>query len=146
MNEEITTTESTETTTTLVEVAPVTAAKPAPLPVRVTRRIYGAHKVYGTCITVGAFVYLAPLAVASAFDKKSNTRLEFLVEGDGAEAIVTEVATGDQWLCAGENGGCGPRLSALPAEFRTEFKSTWMNLSFAERIAIIRTLVTPAAK
>lgn len=145
MNEETITTESTETTTSEVAPAAAPVAKPA-LPVRITRRVYGAHKVYGTCITVGAYVYLAPPNVAPLFDKKSNARLDFLVEGTAGDAIVTEAASGERWICAGENGGCGPRLSALPAEFRAEFKSTWMNLSFAERIAIIRTLVTPAAK
>ena len=141
VNEETAMTELLATSEPIVpEVAAPAPAKPVPPPQRVTRRVYGAHKVYNSCITVGAFVYLAPAAIAGNFDKKSAVRMEFLVEGTGADAIVLD-PDGNQWISAGENGGCGPRLSALPLASREEFKKIWHSMSFVERIAVIRQLV-----
>lgn len=118
----------------------LTATPAAPVTVKLTRRVYGAHKVYGTCITVGAFVFIPSVTTAAKFDKKSAARLEFSVTGTGAEAMVLD-PEGEQWICAGENGGCGPRLSALPVEARAAFKASWHSMPFAERIAVIRELV-----
>ena len=125
------------------ETAPAAEARPIPVQ-RINRRVYGAHKVYNTCITVGAFVYLAPPAIAGNYDKKSTARLDFVVSGVGADAIVLDL-DGNEWICAGENGGCGPRLSALPAEHREGFKKIWHSMSFSDRIAVIRRLVPAKA-
>ena len=141
-NEEITmSSEQLEPVAAVTETSP---AKPVLPPQRLTRRVYGAHKVYNTCITVGAFVYIAPASIAGSFDKKSAVRMDFLVSGAGADAVVIDLE-GNEWICAGENGGCGPRLSALPLASREQFKKTWHSLSFSERMSIIRQLVPAKA-
>lgn len=119
----------------------------APEPQKIVRRIYAQHRTYGTCITVGAFVYIAPEGAAAAkLDKRSNVKARFTVLGEGADAVVRD-EDGVQYIFAGENGGCGPRLSALKNESkRAALKSVWHSLSFAQRITIIKENAVPAAQ
>jgi len=132
MSDETTNTESTET----ANAETITAAAPAPKPLsRHTRRVYVEHKVYGTCITVGAMVYIAP--AGTTFDKKVVYKLAF-TQQDG----VVRDANGSEWLCAGENGGCGPRC---PAALKDKLGKVWHSMSFRERAELLKALAAPAA-
>ena len=120
----------------VVTAAPATVTAPTPKPLqKFVRRVYGEHRIYGTCITLGARVYLAP--EGAKFDKKSVTRLAFARDGEG-NVFDSE---GREWICGGENGGCGQRC---PAALKDEFGKNWHSMSFRERTELIkaRTAVT----
>lgn len=107
-----------------------TSSTPAPVTSTVTRRIYALHKVYGTCITLGAFVFAAPAnAAAAKLDKKSAVKGTFKVTGEGEAAEVLD-EDGVQWIGMGENGGCGPRC---PKDLKEVYGKAWHAMSFAER-------------
>jgi hypothetical protein len=110
-------------------------AAPAPVSVILERRIYTFHKTYGTCITVGARVFLAPAALQ--FEKKIVYRGKFrTIEG----GVLDE--NGNVWVDGGENGGCGPRC---PASLKDKYGKTWHSLLKSERAEILKLLATPAA-
>lgn len=106
--------------------------------IRVTRRIYSEHKVYGTCITLAASVYCAPPG-ACTLTKKDAVKAEFTVQGAGEEAVVLDT-NGKRWFYVGENGGCGPRC---PESVRASLGKIWHGLSFAERKEILARLAAP---
>lgn len=107
----------------------------APASKVITRRVYAQHNVYGSCVTIGANVYLAPAGVV--FDKKQVVKLQFTVTGD-----VVRDSEGREWLCGGENGGCGPRL---PKALKDRYPN-WHSMSFHQRAEILKALVpAPAA-
>jgi hypothetical protein len=111
-------------------------AKPAPVQTgtqRVERKVYGEHKMFGTCITLGAVVYLAPASVHVS--KKDQVRMNFTVE-DG----TVYDSEGREWVRQGENPGCGPRC---PANLKATHGATWKGLTHAERREILKAL-TPA--
>ena len=116
-------------------VAPAPAARPAPVQ-RINRRVYVDHKRHGTCITVGANVYLVPLG--TVFAAKSAPKCDFLVS-DGRVFDLD----GGEWVLAGENPGCGPRC---PVSLREQYGKVWINLTHAERREILKALAAPAAK
>lgn len=110
-------------------------AAPAARPViKVNRRIYAEHKVYGTCITLGAFVYCAPATASAArLTKKDAVKADFTVQGEGYDAVVKD-ADDNLWYCMGENGGCGPRC---PANLKDAYGKAWHSMSFADRKALL---------
>lgn len=115
----------------------ISTARPV---IKVSRRIYAEHKVYGTCVTLGAFVYAAPVG-ACTLTRKDAVKADFTVQGEGYDAKVTD-SNGIDWLCMGENGGCGPRC---PAQLKATHGKGWHSMSFADRKALIASLTPPAA-
>jgi hypothetical protein len=120
MSEDTITTITSETTTS---VKPIVINK-------VTRLIYVGHKVYGTCITLAAQVYVAPAGLP--YDKKIVYREDFTV----ADGVVKDMC-GREWLCVGENGGCGPRL---PAHLKAQYGAAWHSMSFLARAELLKSL------
>lgn len=116
------------------------AARPV---IKVNRRIYAEHKVYGTCITLGAFVYCAPAAsFAARLTKKDAVKADFTVQGEGYDAVVKD-ADDNLWYCMGENGGCGPRC---PANLKDAYGKDWHSMSFADRKALLAAQPKPTAE
>ena len=110
----------------------------APAAKTFTRRVYVKHNVYGSCVTIGANVYLAPVGVV--FDKKVTVKMQFSQVGD-----VVRDSEGREWLCGGENGGCGPRL---PKALKDRYPN-WHSMSFRQRAEILKALApapAPAAE
>lgn len=133
---EITTNIASETVNTNTTVIASPTAAPAPVSELVVRRVYVEHRIYGSCITYEAMVFVpADAKLYTAYDKKSTPRIQFRITGKAENAEVIDVANGASWICVGENGGCGPRC---PLSLREQFKTTWHGLSRAERIEILK--------
>lgn len=125
-----------ENTTTETTTSETTTARPVPSQT-LTRRVYVDHKVYGTCITIGACVFVPPTGSYKHFTKKDAPRLDFRVTGAGENAEVVEIGLVSVWLYAGQNGGCGPRC---PAQLKDTFGKDWHSMSFADRAELIKVL------
>lgn len=98
------------------------------------RRIYTFHKVYGTCVTYDARVFLAP--EGAVFEKKIVYRDTFKV----FEGFLVD-SQGRTWIDGGENGGCGPRC---PASLKDLYGKQWHGMPRAAREALLKELAEAA--